>query len=144
MNKSTDGYFENCLYFTVSALQREIAQMADRAFAKIGMSASHAFLMILVIEKPGISQKELAESLHLASSTVSRFVDSLVVRGLLEKTHEGKIAHVSPTPQGKAILDSIHASWKELYLAYSDRLGKSDAVAVTKATYSAVSKLQGN
>jgi DNA-binding MarR family transcriptional regulator len=50
---------------------------------KTGLSPSHAFLMMLATDYPGIGQKELSERLHLAPSTVTRFIDSLVHKGYL-------------------------------------------------------------
>lgn len=65
----------NCLYFTSNSLSRVITRMAEEEFRRTGLSPSHAFLMMLVNDNPGIGQKELREQLHLAPSTVTRFID---------------------------------------------------------------------
>ncbi|MEE8416834.1 MAG: MarR family transcriptional regulator [Desulfobacterales bacterium] len=65
----------NCLYFTSNSLSRVITRMAEEEFRRTGLSPSHAFLMMLVNDNPGIGQKELCEQLHLAPSTVTRFID---------------------------------------------------------------------
>ena len=77
MSKPIEKYLHNCLYFTANSLARRITAMAEEAFGKVGLSPSHAFLVMLVNEQPGISQKELSRALNLAPSTVTRFVDSL-------------------------------------------------------------------
>jgi DNA-binding MarR family transcriptional regulator len=41
--------------------------------------------MMLVNEKLGLTQTEVAESLHMMPSKVTRFVDKLVVKGLIER-----------------------------------------------------------
>ena len=77
MTKSK-SILHNCLYFTANSLSRVITRMADDEFRRTGLSPSHAFLMMLVNDNPGIGQKELCEQLHLAPSTVTRFIDALV------------------------------------------------------------------
>ena len=87
----------NCLYFTANSLARVITRMAEEEFRRTGLSPSHAFLMMLVNDNPGIGQKELCEQLHLAPSTVTRFIDSLVHRGYLARKSDGKVSRVYAT-----------------------------------------------
>ena len=71
MTKS-NTILHNCLYFTANSLARVITRMAEEEFRATGLSPSHAFLVMLVNDKPGIGQKELCEQLYLAPSTVTR------------------------------------------------------------------------
>ncbi len=48
---------------------------ANTEFRQTGLSAPHAYVMRLVLDDPGLSQKQLAEELHLDPSTVTRFID---------------------------------------------------------------------
>ncbi|RUT33577.1 MarR family transcriptional regulator [Paenibacillus zeisoli] len=137
-----DYFFENCLYFTVNKLSRAITKMAEESFRKTGLSPTHAFLMMLVIEKPGISQSELAENLHLKPSTITRLVDKLVVKGLIERKSEGKRSLNYPTEQGSAILKEIKDGWKVLLHAYSDILGEEEGKALNKLIHEAGNKLE--
>jgi DNA-binding MarR family transcriptional regulator len=88
-----------------------------------GLSPSHAFLMMLAIETPGITQKELSHALHLAPSTVTRFIDTLVNRGYLERKAHGKSVCVFPTEDGLALGDAIAHAWHSLYERYCRLLG---------------------
>ena len=125
-------YLCGCLYFTANALSRHMGRMADVAFKETGLSPSHAFMMMLVVEKPGIAQKELAESLSLAPSTLTRFADKLVHQGYVEREHKGKSVRISPTAEGKAILPSIEKAWKRLYKDYSAILGEQHGKELTR------------
>ena len=66
MEKKAEKYLHNCLYFTANSLARQISRLADEEFRLTGLSPSHAFLLMLVNEKPGITQKELGLALNLA------------------------------------------------------------------------------
>ena len=132
----------NCLYFTANALSRLIGKMADDAFAPTGLSPAHAFLMMLVNDRPGISQKELAEALSLAPSTVTRFVDALERRGFLTREMEGKLSRVSPTEAGLGLKETIAAGWSRLHALYSEELGAEAAEELTRAIDDANQQLE--
>lgn len=137
-----DDFFNNCLYFTVNKLSRAITKMAEDSFVKTGLSPTHAFLMMLVIEKPGISQSELAEALHLKPSTITRFVDKLVEKGFIERKTEGKRSLNYPTEKGNEILKDIKEGWKILFRSYSDILGEEEGKALNKLINEAGKKLE--
>ncbi|MBM7619982.1 DNA-binding MarR family transcriptional regulator [Bacillus tianshenii] len=137
-----DDFFDNCLYFTVNKLSRSITKMAEESFAKTGLSPTHAFLMMLVIEKPGISQSELAEALHLKPSTITRFVDKLVEKGLIERKTEGKRSLNYPTEKGNEIVTDIKEGWKILFRSYSDILGEEEGKTLNSLINEAGKKLE--
>jgi len=112
-----------CLYFTAGALSRSISRLADAAFAPTGLSPSHAFVLMLAAEQPGIGPGELAARLALAPSTVTRFVDALVLRGLLTRTALGRAMQIAPTPAGLGLLKGVEQAWKRLHNAYLAVLG---------------------
>jgi DNA-binding MarR family transcriptional regulator len=97
--------------------------MAEEEFRFTGLSPSHAFLMILVNENPGIGQKELCKQLHLAPSTITRFIDILTYKGYVSRESEGKISKIYPTDEGKNLQKLIIASWKSLHQRYSKIIG---------------------
>lgn len=113
----------NCLYFTANSLARVITRMAEEEFRRTGLSPSHAFLMMLVNDNPGVGQKELCEQLHLAPSTVTRFIDSLVHRKYLTRKSDGKVSRVYATEAGQSIRKPIAEAWKSLHQRYGKVLG---------------------
>ncbi len=140
MTKSK-SILHNCLYFTANSLARVITRMAEEEFHRTGLSPSHAFLMMLVIDNPGIGQKELCEQLHLAPSTVTRFVDTLVYRKYLTRRSEGKATSVYATEAGEQLRRSIEDAWKSLHQRYTKVLGLKKGDALTAMIDEAGEKL---
>jgi DNA-binding MarR family transcriptional regulator len=124
--------FHRCLYFTANTLGRVIARMAEEEFVVTGISPSYAYLMMLVYENPGIIQKDMADQMHLAPSTVTRFVSQLVHKGHLEKRGEGRTSRIYPTESGLALKPAIDAAWHALYERYNALLGKEVAQQLTQ------------
>ncbi len=127
----TNEYLDCCLYFTANNMSRMINKMAEEAFMPTGLAPSYAFLMMVLIEEKSLSSGQLAHKLHLAPSTVSRFVDKLIVKGFVEKESVGKVTNVRPTKKGAQLLTPIRTAWKSLYVSYCDVLGEEFAVKLT-------------
>ena len=120
----TCNFMHYCLFFTSQALCRTMNRMADEEFAPTGLAPSQTYLLMIVIDNPGITQKELAEQMNLAPSTITRFIDNFVRRGLATKEPDGKLVKVSPTTAGQEMAPVIDKVWAQLYKRYSDALGK--------------------
>lgn len=124
----------HCLYFTANSLARTITRMTEEEFRITGMSPPHAFLLMLVNATPGLSQKELAQKLHLTPSTVTRFIDHLAQRGYLERRAEGKTSKIYPTEKGSQLQETIGLAWQRVYQRYSDLLGEAFGQQLTQMT----------
>lgn len=131
-----------CLYFTANALARHIGRLADAAFKELGLSPSHAFMLQLVNEQPGITQKELAEYLSLAPSTLTRFADKLVYGGYIERDQKGKVVRIYPTAAGKALQQPFEEAWSRLYRQYSTILGEQSGIDLTRTIDQANRRLE--
>ena len=140
MTKSK-SILHNCLYFTANSLARVITRMAEEEFRLTGLSPSHAFLMMLVNDNPGIGQKELCEQLHLAPSTVTRFIDTLTYRGFLTRQTDGKATRVFATEEGARLRKPIEDAWKSLHQRYAAVLGLQEGDRLTAMIDAASSTL---
>ncbi len=135
--------FQGCLYFTANSLARSLTTLAEDEFKKTGLSPNYAFLVMLVCEKPAITQKEISEYLQLTPSTITRFVDKLETKGLVKRTIEGKTVLLEPTAAGRNLLVEIQASWERLYHRYSKVLGYEEGRELTGLVGHAALKLVG-
>ena len=142
MECNKENPLECCLFFTANSLARDITRMGEEEFGSIGMTPSYAFLMMLANNSPGISQKEISAVMNMAPSTVSRFIDSLVKRGLLKKDMQGRSTYIHPTEKGVLLQESIQEVWKNLYERYSKILGQENGIELTRLCLEASKKLQ--
>ncbi|MEK3723271.1 MarR family winged helix-turn-helix transcriptional regulator [Paenibacillus sp. FSL H8-0034] len=127
-----DQFLFDCLFFTANRLSRAITKMAEEEFAPTGLSPMYGYLIRLVIGDPGISQKELSEKLHITPSTLTRFIDKLEGKQLVERKVQGKTVLIYPTTKGKELEDSIRQSSRNLHNRYDAILGKEAADLLSK------------
>jgi len=118
--------FERCLYFNLNALTRKVNRIWEAEFRQTGLSPPHAYLMRLVLDEPGLSQKQLAEELQLDPSTVTRFVDALAARQLVRRdtsSSDRRSATVFPTREGKRLQKKLEKIGEALFQTLRKRLG---------------------
>ena len=126
---------DDCLFFSVTKLARGFGKIGDDAFSKTGLSPSHAFILYLVNCSGPLHQKEIGEKLHLSLSTITRFIEKLESKGLIEKTVDGKNAVISSTEKGLALQEEVAEAWRKLHEQYEDILTEEEV-----ATFIALSE----
>ncbi|MFC0270418.1 MarR family winged helix-turn-helix transcriptional regulator [Metabacillus herbersteinensis] len=119
-----DIYLKECLYFTSSRISRIITKMAEEEFLKSGLSPTAAYLLMVIYENEGISQKQIGGILHLQPSTVTRIVEKLMAKGLVYNNVEGRLSLIFTTDKGKELEAIIHVCWNSLRERYSEIIGK--------------------
>jgi MarR family transcriptional regulator, organic hydroperoxide resistance regulator len=137
-----DDFLHTCLFFTTNRLSRAITKMAEEEFASTGLTPMYGYLIRLVNSAPGISQKELAEKLYIAASTLTRFIDKLEGKQLVERKVQGKTVLVYPTTKGKELEDEIRQSSQKLHLRYSAILGEEASALLSKELVVSSAKLE--
>jgi DNA-binding MarR family transcriptional regulator len=138
----TENLLHKCLYFTANRLARTVTKMADDAFRPTGLSPAHAFALMLVNAQPGQSQSGLTEKLAIASSTLTRFIDQLEHRGLVERNVQGKNSFLFPTAKGKGLQRELEKCWQGLYHRYSEILGYKEGDQLARKVGAASSCLE--
>lgn len=123
--------FEECLYFNSNALARTVSRIWTDAYSPFDLTPPHAFLLRLVLAKPGLKPRELADELSLSRSTVTRFVDSLETRGYLmrrSETPDARERQVYPTIQAQELQTELELTGKRLTAKMKEAFGQ-DVVA---------------
>ena len=121
--KTSESKYSNCLYFTTNALARKVEKLAVEAWKPVDLSPSHAYLLMMVIEEPGLQPGTISDHLQLTPSTISRLLEKLEEKKLVVRVTEGKQANVYATPTAKKMLPKLEDCAATFYKSYSDILG---------------------
>lgn len=119
--------FERCMYFNTNALARKLNERWVKAFSEFNLPPSHGYLLRLVIDTPGQSQQAIAGSLQLDKSTVTRFINKLEAKKLLQRKPTNKDQRenvIYPTRKALAMQVDLEALSDELYSSLCQSLGK--------------------
>ena len=116
--------------------------MADEEFAVTGLSASYDFLLMTVNNKPGIHPREISEQMQLTPSTITRLIEKMEQKHLLERQSTGRTTQVYPTDKSKELGEKITEAWRNLYHRYSGLIEEEEAKKLTANIYDAVKKLK--
>ena len=138
--------FEECLYFNSNALARAVSRIWAKAYHQVNLSPPHAFFLRVVLAKPGLFPRELADELNLSRSTITRFLDSLEKRDLLVRKQTGKDGRelrVYPTKAAKEIHQKLDDIGGTLTKLMAEMFGK-DELSQTVAKLREVQKFLKN
>lgn len=121
--------FEECLYFNSNALARTVSRIWTDAYKPFDLSPPHAFLLRVVLAKPGLMPRELAKELSLSRSTVTRFLDSLEKRDFLLRkmtAQDGREVQVYPTKKAIQIHRELDRTGGTLSKLMRELFGQDD------------------
>ena len=125
MNAS-DSRYSNCMYFASGALARKVEKLALETWKETNLAPSHAYLLMIVLDKPGVQPTTLVAELLLAPSTITRLIEKLEQKKLVRRTTEGKITNVFPTAKAKSMHTQLQACVDRFYENVSGILGKEE------------------
>lgn len=130
--KTSCSKYAQCLYFTSAALARKVEKLASESWKRLNLSPSHAYLLIAVLDEPGIQPTALAEHLQLQPSTITRLIQKLEEKKLVVRTTEGKITNVYPTPKAKELQPKMGTCMQEFWDKYSAIIGQEESAQLVK------------
>lgn len=105
--------FEHCLYFNTTALARSLEREWTKAFKPFGLTPSQAFMLRVILAKPGLLQSEVASELSISRSTATRTLDGLQQLKLLERRateRDGRESAIEPTALALTMKDELNAA----------------------------------
>jgi len=83
-------------------------------------------LLFAMVEHPDASQRELSEILELDASTITRFIDKLEHKGLVDKTSRGKGSSITVTASGRSTYKKIKTTMAQLFQNMQQYFGKKE------------------
>ncbi len=124
--KCSESKYSQCLYFSSNALARKMEKLAVENWKPVDLSPSHAYLLMMVLEEPGLQPGSLAGHLQLTPSTVTRLIEKLEEKKLVVRTTEGKQTNVYPTPKAKALFPELKKCVDHFYKTCNEVFGKEE------------------
>ena len=120
--------FEKCLYFNSNALSRRLTKVWENAYKETGLTAAQAYVLRLICEHPDLNQRQIADELLLDKSTVTRFIDRLVIQGFVirDSSEDNRERRLLATEQGKTLGVQLADIGKRLYNDLQNKLGQQD------------------
>ena len=122
--------FERCLYFNINALTLTINQVWESAYAEFDLSPSHAYLLRLIAEKPGLTPKQISQELKLEKSTVTRFLNALEKKKMLNRKYgqnaDAREQAIFPTSKTIKFIGSLNETGDQLYKKMSKAIGHNE------------------
>jgi MarR family transcriptional regulator, organic hydroperoxide resistance regulator len=121
--------FDKCIYFNLNALIRDLNRIWDQEFAASGLTAPQGYLLSLVLQKPGLSQKEVGQTMNLDRSTVTRFLESMEKEKLIKRepsAHDGRVINVYPTKKAEGLKAELQKAFKGVANKVDEKLKTND------------------
>jgi DNA-binding MarR family transcriptional regulator len=141
--KTSESRYSRCIYFSANALARKIEKLAGECWKEVNLSPSHAYLLMIVIQEPGIQPGMLADELQLTPSTITRLIEKLEERKMVIRTTEGKVTNVYPTPKAKEMLPRLRECTHNFSQKYCSILGKEESARLVQNINKLADKLEG-
>lgn len=140
--KTSCSQFAQCLYFTSNALARKVEKLAVESWKPIGISPSHAYLLLAVLQEPGVQPSALADQLQLQPSTITRLMQKLERAKLIIRTVDGKVTNVYPTPKAKELQPKMQDCAQHFYQQCSQVFGKEEGGRLAQSIGKAADKIE--
>lgn len=121
--------FDHCLYFNTTALARRLEREWTEAFSIFELSPPQAFMLRVVLDKPGLLQRELADELSIARPTATRALDFLQAKGLIERhgrNGDGREICIYPTSEAIAFQAALNEASSEVTSKLKKLLGSTE------------------
>lgn len=103
--------FEECLYFNATSLARKLERIWSAAFAPFGLTPAQAFMLRVILEKPGALQSIVAAQMNVTRSTATRTIDGLEKLGLVKRrssSRDGREFEIHPTAEAIAMREGLN------------------------------------
>lgn len=125
--KSSESRYNKCLYFSANALARKIEKLAIDSWKELGLSPSHGYLLMFVLEEPGVQPTAISNELQLTPSTISRLIEKLEAAKLVIRTTEGKLTNIYATPKAKELYPKMKTCVNNFHQKYTAILGEQES-----------------
>ena len=108
-------------------MDRAPQQIGGGSFPNSWNGSNLCFILLILAEEDGRLQKDIAQILYIAPSTLTRLIEKLVYKGYVTTLTEGRTRKVYLTVNGRELLPDIREAWDNLHTRYKAILGDAYA-----------------
>lgn len=137
-----DKPFSGCLFFSANALARLTTKAAEKAFKPLKISASQAYILMIILKQPGIKASELANKMILNASTITRLLDKLEKLNYITKKIESKFVYIYPTELAQQSKTKLEECGNNLTNFYKSNIDCNSMKNATDISFQIALKLE--
>jgi DNA-binding MarR family transcriptional regulator len=141
--KTSGSRYAQCLYFTTGALARKVEKLALDSWKPAGLSPSHAYLLMAVLEEPGMQPSQLAAQLQLQPSTITRLIQKLEDSKLVIRNTEGRLTNVYPTRKARELQPKMQECLQRFNQQCNVVFSNEESSTLVQTVSNAADKLDG-
>ena len=110
-----DDDFTQCLVLNTRMAARAVTRRYDKALRPFGITAAQFSILTSMVKRPERSVTEMARSIAIDRTTLSRNLDLLVRKGLVSghEADKGNGRLVALTEQGNVLVQELLPHWRE-------------------------------
>lgn len=127
--------FSHCLVLNTRMAARAVTRRANRKLRGFGVTATQFSILTAARQRPGRSITEIAESIAMERTTLSRNLDLMARKGLvrLEGAEKGNGRLCSLSEEGQVLLDRIVPIWRASQAELREQLTQPDWPSTLRA-----------
>ncbi len=122
-------------------MARKVEKLAVESWKPVDLSPSHAYVLLMVIEEPGVQPGNISNQLQLTPSTITRLIEKLEEKKLVTRTSEGKITNVYPTSKAKQLHPELVKCANHFGETYTSIFGKEESCSMVQSISNMADKL---
>ncbi len=112
------------MHLAANSFSREISQHFDAYFQQYKLATSYVELLLLLHEHEKLSQKEIAEQMNLAPSTITRFIKKLEKKGLTGKEKDGRLVLIVLSKKGRQTVPELSKDYNRAKTDLEKKIGE--------------------
>jgi DNA-binding MarR family transcriptional regulator len=132
-----------CYCATVRQAARAVTALYEELLGESGPHATQYTAMQVLDSVPNLTTTQLAEAIGIDQTTATRTLALIRKGGLAIDTvgQDRRQRRWALTPKGQVQLRKLRPAWEAAQEAFEKRLGRTEAIALKKASHAAASRL---
>ncbi len=135
LTSTVETIASECLAVRIRLLNRTVTNIFDAALRPLGLKVSQLNVLMVVAKRGPISPGDVARSLNMEKSTLSRNVDRMRTHGWLKVSEgdSGRKQILEIGPAGRRLIEKSLPFWKKAQAQTEAMLGQRGAQSIHRA-----------